>query len=178
MWIWSINGVLLVQQSTRSATYHPLSSMTFICRDYHIGKLGVLVTGHCGLIVLWDIVSQHERAFAPRWRLSKLAIFPMRDQEEVSITALRASSSSLLSVGDSCGRLYSWNLPGASVPLAIPDDKCYGGCQRHFGFLDKKRTCQGCGGWFCQRCSSSYVGGQLRLCLNCAGFLGSRGMSL
>lgn len=178
VWIWSINGVLLVQQSTRSATYHPLSSMTFICRDYHIGKLGVLVTGHCGLIVLWDIVSQHERAFAPRWRLSKLAIFPMRDQEEVSITALRASSSSLLSVGDSCGRLYSWNLPGASVPLAIPDDKCYGGCQRHFGFLDKKRTCQGCGGWFCQRCSSSYVGGQLRLCLNCAGFLGSRGMSL
>lgn len=178
VWIWSINGVLLVQQSTRSATYDPLSSMTFISRDFHVGKLGVLATGHRDLIVLWNIVSQHERATAPRWRLSKLAMLCMRDQEGVSITALRASSSSLLSAGDSCGRLYTWNLPGAAVPLAISDDMCYGGCQRRFGFLDKKRPCQGCGGWVCQRCSSNYVGGQLRLCLNCAGFLGSRGMSL
>lgn len=178
VWIWSINGVLLVQQSTRSATYDPLTSMTFIPRDVHIGKLGVLATGHRDLIVVWEIVSQHERLTAPRWRLSKFAMLPTREQEGVSITALRASSPSLLSAGDSAGRLYTWSLPGAAVSIASSDDVCHGGCQRRFGFLDKKRSCQGCGGWVCNRCSSSYVGGQVRLCLNCAGFLGSRGMSL
>ncbi|WFD27181.1 beige protein-like 1 [Malassezia nana] len=177
VWIWSINGVLLVQQSTRSATSHPVTSLSWVARDVHVGKLGVLATGHRDLVVLWDVVSQHERPKAPRWRLSRLSMLVMREQEGVAITALRDSSSSLLSVGDQYGRLYTWNLPGSAIPLDLSEEECHV-CQRGFGFLDKKRTCQGCGGSVCHRCSSAYAGGQLRLCFRCAGFLGSRGMSL
>lgn len=177
VWIWSINGVLLVHQSTRSATNDPPSSMEFVAREFHVGKLGVLVTGHIGTIVLWDIVSNHARASPPRWCLEKSIIHKVRDAP-AKITCIYSPCASVLCSGDEMGQVYTWGLPGSAIVPPHVQEQCIGRCERRFGFLDVKRLCQGCAGLVCNKCSGSYAGGQLRLCKPCSITLGSRGMSL
>jgi hypothetical protein len=176
VWVWSINGFVLVHQSTRSATNDPPSSMMFVARDFHVGKLGVLVTGHRDCIVLWDIVSNHARATPPRWRLEKNTVLSLRQSSKV--TCLYMPNTSTLCTGHEDGEVYAWTLPGAATLPKAPQEQCIGQCDHRFGFLDVKRACQGCGALICNKCSISCANGQLRLCIPCTGILGSRGMSL
>lgn len=176
VWVWSINGVVLVHQSTRSATNDPPSSLIFVARDFHVDKLGVLVTGHRACIVLWDIVSNHARATPPRWRLEKNTVLSVRSSSKV--TCLYMPNTATLCTGNEDGEVYTWTLPGAAMMPKAPQEQCIGQCDHRFGFLDVKRTCQGCGALACNKCSISCANGQLRLCVPCTGILGSRGMSL
>lgn len=176
VWVWSINGFLLVHQSTRSATNDPPSSMTFVARDFHVDKLGVLVTGHRDCIVMWDIVSNHARATPPRWRLEKNTVLSLRQSSKA--TCLYMPNTSTLCTGHEDGEVYVWTLPGAATLPKAPQEQCIGQCDHRFGFLDVKRACQGCGALICNKCSISCANGQLRLCIPCTGILGSRGMSL
>ena len=176
VWVWSINGFLLVHQSTRSATNDPPSSMIFVARDFHVDKLGVLVTGHRDCIVMWDIVSNHARATPPRWRLEKNTVLSLRQSSKA--TCLYMPNTSTLCTGHEDGEVYVWTLPGAATLPKAPQEQCIGQCDHRFGFLDVKRACQGCGALICNKCSISCANGQLRLCIPCTGILGSRGMSL
>lgn len=179
VWVWSINGDLLVHQSTRSATSDPPTSLSFIARDFHMGKLGVLATGHRDCVVLWDIVSNHARATPPRWRLEKNTVLTLRPRAPAApITCIYTPTASLLCTGDAAGHVHAWSLPGAAIAPLAQSEQCMGKCDRRFAFLDVKRTCQGCSGLVCNKCSGSYAGGQLRLCLSCSETLASRGMSL
>lgn len=58
--LWSINGELLACLATSANISEPISSLSFFERDYHVGRLGVLLTGHRGRVVAWEAVSAHD----------------------------------------------------------------------------------------------------------------------
>ena len=177
IWVWSINGTWLAHQSTRSVTSDPPSSIAMISREFHTGTLGVIATGHRGVVVLWDIVSNHTvRREPPRWRLSQRALLRRSDEGSGSITALYEASPRVLCTGDEHGYMYTWALPGASIAPPKEQERCVGACRRTLGFLDTKRLCQSCSGLVCQKCVR--MQGPLRLCDTCATTLASRGLAL
>ncbi|EPQ31444.1 uncharacterized protein PFL1_00779 [Pseudozyma flocculosa PF-1] len=54
--LWSINGELLASVATSASILEPISSLAFYERDYHVGRLAVLLTGHRGKVVAWQAV--------------------------------------------------------------------------------------------------------------------------
>ena len=60
--LWSINGELLACLATSANVSEPVTSLGFFERDYHIGRLGVLLTGHRGRVIAWEAVSAHAAA--------------------------------------------------------------------------------------------------------------------
>ena len=177
--VYSINGHLLVRQSTRAATRRALSSLAFCARDFHRGHLAVLVTGHAGQVLVWHVVSNHEATApdAPRWRLALQAALPARTG--AAITALHLPTCDTLCTGDELGEVYTWALPGAAVtPAGMPDGACMHreACGRRFGFLEARRTCGSCAGVFCGGCTVPYE--NTRLCTYCAAALAERGLAI
>lgn len=157
--VYSINGHLLARQSTRAATRGALSSLAFCAREFHAGRLAVLLTGHRGQVLVWDLVSHHEETpkDAPRWRMSVRATLPARST--TAITALSFPTPDTLCTGDEHGEVYVWALPGAATtPGATPDSACMNreSCGKRFGFLEAKRACGSCGGLFCGACTAQY----------------------
>ena len=57
--LWSINGELLACLATSANLSEPVSSLGFLERDYHVGRLAVLLTGHRGRVIAWEAVSAH-----------------------------------------------------------------------------------------------------------------------
>lgn len=177
VFVWTINGALLVRQSTRSAASEPPASLVFLARDYHVGRLAVLVTGHRGCAVIWDVVSNHAaRAAPPRWRLERRVRLSVRPDALAPprLTALHAASQAVLCAGDEHGRVHTWALPGAQPP-APPTDRCmHTACGRKFKLFETRRTCVACGGTFCSACATVFTAGQVRLCVECIEVLGGR----
>lgn len=60
--VWSINGELLACIATSANLSEPVSSLSFLERDYHVGRLAVLLTGHRGKVIAWEVVSAHAAA--------------------------------------------------------------------------------------------------------------------
>lgn len=176
--VYSINGHLLARQSTRAATRRPLSALAFCARDFHVGGLAVLVTGHAGQLLVWRVASNHEATpkDAPRWRLALMATLDAHGA--APITAVHVATHDTLCTGDEAGDVYTWSLPGAAVtPPRLPEGMCMNAsCQKRFGFLELKRTCGACGGVFCSACTVPYK--DTRLCTYCAATLSVRGLEL
>lgn len=57
--LWSINGELLACLETSANVSEPVASLAFFERDYHVGRLAVLLTGHRGRVIAWEAVSAH-----------------------------------------------------------------------------------------------------------------------
>nr|CDI54599.1 related to WD repeat and FYVE domain-containing protein 3 [Melanopsichium pennsylvanicum 4] len=57
--LWSINGELLACLATSANLSEPVSSLSFLERDYHVGRLAVLLTGHRGRMIAWEAISAH-----------------------------------------------------------------------------------------------------------------------
>ncbi|KAJ1025084.1 hypothetical protein NDA18_004368 [Ustilago nuda] len=57
--LWSINGELLACLATSANLSEPVSSLSFLERDYHVGRLAVVLTGHRGRVIAWEAVSAH-----------------------------------------------------------------------------------------------------------------------
>ncbi|TKY89529.1 hypothetical protein EX895_001314 [Sporisorium graminicola] len=57
--LWSINGELLARLETSANVSEPVGSLSFFERDYHVGRLAVLLTGHRGRVIAWEAVSEH-----------------------------------------------------------------------------------------------------------------------
>ncbi|CBQ68488.1 related to WD repeat and FYVE domain-containing protein 3 [Sporisorium reilianum SRZ2] len=57
--LWSINGELLACLETSANVSEPVASLSFFERDYHVGRLAVLLTGHRGRVIAWEAVSAH-----------------------------------------------------------------------------------------------------------------------
>lgn len=57
--LWSINGELLACLATSANLSEPVSSLNFLERDYHVGRLAVVLTGHRGRVIAWEAVSAH-----------------------------------------------------------------------------------------------------------------------
>ncbi|KAI3624269.1 BPH1 [Malassezia furfur] len=176
--MYSINGHLFARQSTRAATRRPLSALAFCARDFHVGGLAVLVTGHAGQLLVWRVASNHEATpkDAPRWRLALMATLDAHGA--APITAVHVATHDTLCTGDEAGDVYTWSLPGAAVtPPRLPEGMCMNAsCQKRFGFLELKRTCGACGGVFCSACTVPYK--DTRLCTYCAATLSARGLEL
>lgn len=174
VWVWTINGDLVAHQSTRSAAPDRPSSLCFVARDFHRGRLGALATGHRGVWVLWSIVSQHASTdVAPRWRLQALHRYRLRNH--ALVTALASLHDTAVCTGDEHGDVYAWCLPGHAMVPVSAHERCVGPCGRRFSFLDTKRSCQGCGGTVCAKCLHVYYSGQLRLCGACQQALSTPG---
>lgn len=62
--LWSVNGELLACLATSANLSEPISSLSFLERDYHVGRLAVLLTGHRGRVIAWEAVSVHASAAA------------------------------------------------------------------------------------------------------------------
>ena len=187
--LWSINGELLARESTHGVSREGIASVAFLEREFHVGRLAALLTGHRGAAVLWQCVSRHEELAQrgvhapeaqakgiPLWRLEQLHTYQLpsdaTEPRPPLVTAVQMHSAAVLAVGDELGRIHTWALPGHAVPL--PEGSVCAGptCERRFRLLEPKRTCAGCGGVFCNACSASYaLAGNLRFCSQCAATL-------
>ncbi|WFD44362.1 beige protein-like 1 [Malassezia psittaci] len=105
--VWSMNGHLLLRQSTRSATRQALTSLAFCARDFHSGCLAVLITGHVGQVLIWRVVSNHEATakHVPRWRLELQVSLPART--EAAITAIKVCQQDKLCTANEDGDVLS-----------------------------------------------------------------------
>ncbi|WFD29902.1 beige protein-like 1 [Malassezia sp. CBS 17886] len=167
VFVWSVNGVLLARQTTRMAARGAVTSLVFVEQDFHVGRLALLLTGHHGAVVLWQVVSNHAAtkdgaeargacgAARPRWRLEKMHVFDAPDRTAGSrgarITALHVLAPGLFASGNEAGQVYAWALPGAALPVPDAAHACsnVAQCGRRFGFLEPKKMCTACGGAFC-----------------------------
>ncbi|PWN18284.1 beach-domain-containing protein [Microstroma glucosiphilum] len=186
VYLWSINGELLAHVAASSRLSEPISTISFISKDSHTGRLAILLTGHKGKVIAWScehmdedpkaIKSQGESGEevvgAPedgserptlRWKLQPFHVFEHQDRLSSSppcnITAIAlANAGRTLFTGDEAGRINVWTFPGEAfgVPEGI-SDHCMG-CSKRWGVLETRRTCRGCGGIFCGACSDSIQG--------------------
>ncbi|KAN0061326.1 Beige protein-like 1 [Thecaphora frezii] len=60
--LWSINGDLLASLATSANILEPVSSLAFYERDYHVGHLAVVLTGHRGKMVAWKAVFDESKS--------------------------------------------------------------------------------------------------------------------
>lgn len=51
--VWSINGELIARASANASANEPVASLAFYERDWHEGKLALLLTGHRGKVIAW-----------------------------------------------------------------------------------------------------------------------------
>ncbi|WFD00137.1 beige protein-like 1 [Malassezia yamatoensis] len=175
--VWSMNGHLLLRQSTRSATRQALTSLAFCARDFHSGCLAIVITGHVGQVLIWRVVSNHEATakHVPRWRLELQVSLPARTQ--AAITAMKVYQQDKLCTADEKGDVYIWSLPGAALCLYSSDSHCMNEeCGKRFGFLEQKRTCGCCGAVFCSACTTPHQ--STRICIYCAQVLSERGLEM
>lgn len=175
VWLWTINGRLLLRKSTHSVSREPPASLAFAGKEFYNGRLSVIITGHRGKIAIWNVVSCHEETTKdePRWGLQ--CIHVLETQTASLITALSINDSRFYS-GDDEGMVYCWALPGHAVN--VPSDDCMAGCGKRFGFLDARRQCAACGGCFCTTCTITHSASNMRcvkkltsLCNSCSAVL-------
>ncbi|WFD34822.1 beige protein-like 1 [Malassezia cuniculi] len=167
VWVWSVNGRLIARQSMHAISREPVSSLSFSAKEFHIGHLAVLVTGHRGQIAIWNVVSRHTETEIdePRWGLNLVRTLDMP-----SLTTALSVHDSRIFAGDQDGDVYCLALPGHAVN--VPSESCMGGCNKKFGFLDARRNCAACGCTMCTACSTVFTpAGSMRLCKSCHAIL-------
>ncbi|WFD08381.1 beige protein-like 1 [Malassezia vespertilionis] len=184
--VWSINGHLLVRHNTRSTTKHALGSLAFCAREVLFGRLAVLITGHPGFLVVWDVVSHHEhtRVDAPRWRLEKRVELPTRAYDAARmgamITCIHPSTRQTVCTGDASGDVFLWSLPGAAI--AADDAACVAcrtpACAKRFSLFEQRRVCASCGGVYCGACVPFVAQLHSRNCKACMATYEARGVVL
>lgn len=181
VYLWDLNGLLLAHVEASSRLSDPISSMAFISKDSHVGRLSILLTGHKGKVVAWSCEHKQEQvtgtvsvdskmgrsSSSPRlaWRLLPFHVFehreappvanssPSRNRRASAITAIALSPDHHhLFTGDSHGRLNVFSLLGEAFPLPDTASDICMDCNKKWGMLESKRSCKGCGRLACSNC--------------------------
>ncbi|PWY97683.1 beach-domain-containing protein [Testicularia cyperi] len=114
--LWSINGELLAILATSPSMLEPVASLAFAERDFHVGRLAVVLTGHRGKVIAWEAIPAHRSMVSsPSGSITRLPDASSTTGRSVSTVGRRAASTSVPASNPAAARPPNWQL----VPLHL-----------------------------------------------------------